>query len=432
MMNFAPSESTASSARRVALPAFVSSSRVMYLIVLPWTFIPRSSSASFMPRSRTGPTSEKAPVNDQRPSMTTSFGCARSMAGKPTPSAAAALPSFTTSRRVSLLMSILRAPVGSIFSGDDLSLEPRVHEPVAQPVAVVVLEPLHGWLVRDVLGLPRQVHVIGFVDEIALDVVDDLATTLGIHLASLGDQELVQLGISDVAPIRRQFGEMDAVEPVVDLRIRGDRGDGHLLELPERRRRDPLAVLLRLQLDGDPDPTEVVDGEVVEAAPGRAEARPVVSRRREALRVAGFGQELLRLGQIVADQVLGLGRVHLREVELPFLQRTGYGPGIETAFAIEERVVPRLALEDEPHALIVGLQHEGAGPDDRLRPVEVAELLLQLPRQDRRVRRVGEVIQERRVGLLERDAHGVAIDGVDRQHRVQTRAKRRFGHETLE
>src|SRR5438445_220198 len=117
MMNFAPSESTASSARRVALPAFVSSSRVMYLIVLPWTFIPRSSSASFMPRSRTGPTSEKAPVNDQRPSMTTSFGCARSTAGKPTPSAAAALPSFTTSRRVSLLMSILRAPVGSLFSG---------------------------------------------------------------------------------------------------------------------------------------------------------------------------------------------------------------------------------------------------------------------------------------------------------------------------
>src|SRR2546422_3401993 len=198
MMNFAPSESTASSARRVALPALVSSSRVMYLMDLPCTFIPRSSRASFMPRSRTGPTSENAPVNDQRPSMTTSFGCARSTAGKPTPSAAAALPSFTTSRRVSLFMSVLRAPVGSILSGGDLSLEPRVHEPVAQPVAVVVLEPLHGWLVRDVLGLPRQVHVIGFVDEIALDVVDDLATTLGIHLASLGDQELVQLGIGDV------------------------------------------------------------------------------------------------------------------------------------------------------------------------------------------------------------------------------------------
>src|SRR6266851_9786722 len=117
MMNLAPSESTASSARRVALPALVSSSRVMYLMDLPCTFIPRSSRASFMPRSRTGPTSEKAPANDQRPSMTTSFCWALSTAGNPSPAPAATPPSFSTSRRVYPLMSVLRARVGSIVPG---------------------------------------------------------------------------------------------------------------------------------------------------------------------------------------------------------------------------------------------------------------------------------------------------------------------------
>src|SRR3989441_1879207 len=120
MMNFAPSESTASSARRVALPALVSSSRVMYLMGLPCTFIPRSSRASFMPRSSTGPTSENAPVNDQRPSMTTSFGWARSTAGNPSPAAAAAPPSFSTSRRVTPLMSGRESDqVGPVSRGRD-------------------------------------------------------------------------------------------------------------------------------------------------------------------------------------------------------------------------------------------------------------------------------------------------------------------------
>src|SRR6266567_2441911 len=104
MMYFAPSASMASSARRVALPALVSSSRVMYLMARPWIFIPRSSRAIFMPRSRTGPTSAKAPVKDQRPSMTSSFDWASRTAGNPSPAAAAAPESFNRSRRVSSLM----------------------------------------------------------------------------------------------------------------------------------------------------------------------------------------------------------------------------------------------------------------------------------------------------------------------------------------
>ena len=59
--------------------------------------MPRSSSAMRMPRSLSGPTSAKAPVWSHRPRITISFGCARMMAGKPRPAAAA--PIFRISLR---------------------------------------------------------------------------------------------------------------------------------------------------------------------------------------------------------------------------------------------------------------------------------------------------------------------------------------------
>jgi hypothetical protein len=71
----------------------------MYFTGRPSTLMPRSSSAMRMPRSRIGPTSANAPVAGQMPSITTSFGCARMMAGKASPAAAAA-PSFKTSLRL--------------------------------------------------------------------------------------------------------------------------------------------------------------------------------------------------------------------------------------------------------------------------------------------------------------------------------------------
>src|SRR3954466_2031655 len=97
IMKRAPSPSIASSARRVEVPACVPPSRVMYLIGCPRIFMPRSSSAMRMPRSLSGPTSANAPVWSHRPSITTSFGCARTIAGKP--SVAAAAPIFRISLR---------------------------------------------------------------------------------------------------------------------------------------------------------------------------------------------------------------------------------------------------------------------------------------------------------------------------------------------
>src|SRR5205085_582924 len=97
IMKRAPSPSIASSARRVDVPACVAPSRVTYLIGLPSTFMPRSSSAMRMPRSLSGPTSAKAPVWSHSPRITISFCCARMIAGNP--SAAAAAPAFRISLR---------------------------------------------------------------------------------------------------------------------------------------------------------------------------------------------------------------------------------------------------------------------------------------------------------------------------------------------
>src|SRR5258705_3281313 len=115
--NFAPSASTASSVRRVEVPACVPPSRVMYLIGLPRTFMSRSSSAILMPRSVSGPTSAKAPVWSHRPRITISFDWARRIAGKPRPVAASA-PIFRTSLRLKwFMLSLSSMNCGSFHLG---------------------------------------------------------------------------------------------------------------------------------------------------------------------------------------------------------------------------------------------------------------------------------------------------------------------------
>src|SRR6266850_3936005 len=116
-MKRAPSPSTASSARRVDVPACVAPSRVTYLIGRPRTFMSRSSSAILMPRSLSGPTSEKAPVWSHRPRITISLACARRIAGKPKPAAASA-PIFRTSLRLTwFMLSLSSMNCGSFHLG---------------------------------------------------------------------------------------------------------------------------------------------------------------------------------------------------------------------------------------------------------------------------------------------------------------------------
>src|SRR6266446_4905170 len=101
--NLAPSASTASSVRRVEVPACVPPSRVMYLIGLP--------------RSLSGPTSAKAPVWSHRPRITISFDWARRIAGKPNPVVASA-PIFRTSLRLNwFMLSLSSMNCGSFHLG---------------------------------------------------------------------------------------------------------------------------------------------------------------------------------------------------------------------------------------------------------------------------------------------------------------------------
>src|SRR5215470_20443061 len=134
-----------------------------------------------------------------------------------------------------------------------LLVEPGEEQAHPDPVPVVVLEALHVLRMGDVLRPLRRVDVIGLVGEVALDVVDDLLTLLGIHLASLLDQHARELGVRHVAEVRRQLGRETAEQEVVDLRERRRGAHGHLFVLADHRRRRILAVFLGLQLDGDAD-----------------------------------------------------------------------------------------------------------------------------------------------------------------------------------
>jgi hypothetical protein len=103
---------------------------------------------------------------------------------------------------------------------------------------------------------------------------------------------------------------------------------------------------------------------------------------------------------------------------------------VEIREALHE--VARVLLEDDADALLVRLEHEGTGPDDGVGMVEVLELLLGLAGQDHAERGVGEMVQEGRVRLLERDAHGMAVDDLDPGHRLEARVEARLGREPIE
>jgi hypothetical protein len=95
-------------------------------------------------------------------------------------------------------------------------------------------------------------------------------------------------------------------------------------------------------------------------------------------------------------------------------------------------VVVRVALEDGSHPLLIGLEHEGAGADDRVRMIEVPELLLRLAREDGAGGRIRQVVHERRVRFAQGDPHGMAVDHFDGLDGVEADADGRLGPEALE
>ena len=66
-----------------------------------------------------------------------------------------------------------------------------------------MLEALHVGRVRDVTRPHGQVDVVDLVGQVALDLVDDLATLGRVDLPPRGDQHAIELGVGHVAAIAR-------------------------------------------------------------------------------------------------------------------------------------------------------------------------------------------------------------------------------------
>src|SRR6267143_1269366 len=194
IMNLAPSPSIASSARLVDVPACVAPSRVTYLIGLPRTFMSRSSSAMRIPRSLSGPTSAKAPVWSHRPSITISLGCERTIAGKPSPAAAAA-PIFKTRLRSmgllpregrSLPQTVRRRPKCSEWTRTRRRRDNRVMQPrrIASTAAMLA-DPSRAAMVLALMdGRSRSAK------KLALDA-GVTAQTASAHLRKLVDANML-------------------------------------------------------------------------------------------------------------------------------------------------------------------------------------------------------------------------------------------------
>src|SRR5262249_29592812 len=116
-------------------------------------------------------------------------------------------------------------------------------------------------------------------------------------------------------------------------------------------------------------------------------------------------------GDLGAWYAGGLPRtVHLARTEEPELSRAILD---EEPFDLVEvgqaaRVVVRVAGEDALEPGLVPLEHEGPAADEGLRPSDVTQLVLDLGRHDA-VPRIGEVVEEGRIGLGEDDADRARI-----------------------
>src|SRR5262249_56614472 len=76
-----------------------------------------------------------------------------------------------------------------------LFFDPCEGQAPAEVVPVVMLEALDVRRMRDVARINRDVHVVRLVGEVALDLVNDRATLLWIHLAAMDQHHPVQLGV---------------------------------------------------------------------------------------------------------------------------------------------------------------------------------------------------------------------------------------------
>src|SRR5256885_3386025 len=236
-----------------------------------------------------------------------------------------------TSRRVARYR---RSTASAVEPGRDQS--PAV---VEAEVRAVVLE----------CGVPHrrvrrraELHVVLLVGQVALEVVDDLAALdVGVR-APVAEKEVGEGRMVHVALVPRLAGIVLAVEEVVGIEERRLRAVGHGFELAQQARRRVGAVLLLVQPRLDPDVLEVLDDELGGVDEDRRPVRGEADGAREAVRIAGLGQETFGLGGVVP--VPARAFTELRHRDRPFLERgrhrrvggaEAFGDGVENALAID-------------------------------------------------------------------------------------------------
>ena len=96
------------------------------------------------------------------------------------------------------------------------------------------------------------------------------------------------------------------------------------------------------------------------------------------------------------------------------------------------QVVVGISLEHGPHAALVGAEDKGTRADYRVGLVQLLELLLNLPWEDRAVYRVGEVVEEGGKGLAQHEPDGIAVQHLNRLDGLETVPGRRTGAEALQ
>src|SRR5262245_31243944 len=161
----------------------------------------------------------------------------------------------------------------------------------------------------DMIGEPEgNVHIVCLVSHVALDVVDNALTLLGIQLPSLGKEHGIEFGIIDMAAVVWLARIEDTVQIIIHLQEGGYRSHGKFLELPQEGGRDIVAVLLGLELDLDAHLAQLIHRQLKPRRPWGRIAWMMIQRGSEALGMASLGQQAFGLFAVESSQILRFGR----------------------------------------------------------------------------------------------------------------------------
>src|SRR5437899_2081021 len=193
-----------------------------------------------------------------------------------------------TSRRVARYR---RSTASAVEPGRDQS--PAVVEPEVRAVVLQRAVPDGG------VRRGAECHVVLLVGQVALKVVDDLAALGDVERAPLPEEEIGEHGVIDMTLVLRLAGIVLTIEKVVGIQKGRRRPVRHRAECPYQARRRVVAVLLLVKTRIEPDVLEALEDERCGVDQDGGTVSREAHRGREALRMAGQGEETPSVGGIV-------------------------------------------------------------------------------------------------------------------------------------